>query len=114
MKIEKNYFMANEEFAEIFHVFQINLNKEEPDFLCKGSYTNFQEALRHFYKLCKKQKDSTFRIEPCDVFWYEDAIGKTFFDELNTNFKLGNDDIFISNYVKGWESYVKKLLRRKQ
>ena len=113
MKIETNYFLPHQKFAEGFDIYQIDWHKEEPVFSCKGSYTTLQEALNHFYKLCKKQKNTFFRIEPFTAYWYIDEIGRTFDTELNTNFELGNDDIYISNGVKGWEGHVKKLLRKK-
>ena len=114
MKIEKNYYNEHEKFEQCYDIFQINWHQDEPDFLCKGSYTNLEEALKYFYKLCKKDKETHFRLEPCNVYWYQDVIGWTYNLELNTSFELGNDDIYICNYYKGWESHIKKLLKRKQ
>lgn len=112
MKIEKDYFIEQEKFTEVFSVERIDFKNDNAYFKTEATYTTLKEALKDFYNQCKKHKDTLFRIEPYNVFWEKDGVCWKFDQELNLDFELGNDCIYISN-TEGWESYVKKLLRRK-
>tara|TARA_R100001163_G_C4869983_1_gene72240 strand:- start:32 stop:373 length:342 start_codon:yes stop_codon:yes gene_type:complete len=111
MKIEKDYFIEHGKFTEVFSVERIDFENENAYFKTEATYTTFKEALKDFYNQCKKHKDTLFRIEPYNVYWLQDGVLWKFDTELNLDFQLGNDCIYISN-IEGWESYVKKLLRR--
>lgn len=111
MEIEKDYFTEHGKFTEVFSVERIDFENENAFFKTEATYTTLEEALKDFYNQCKKNKDTFFRIEPYNVYWEKDGLYWKFDIELNLDFQLGNDCIYISN-TEGWESYVKKLLRR--
>tara|TARA_R100000734_G_C3220066_1_gene31931 strand:+ start:55 stop:399 length:345 start_codon:yes stop_codon:yes gene_type:complete len=112
MKIEKDYFMQEGKFTEVFSVERIDFVNEHPYFKTKATYSTLKEALKDFYNQCKKHKDTIFRIEPYNIYWWQDGLCWKFDQELNLDFQLGNDCIYISN-IEGWEGHVKKLLNRK-
>lgn len=112
MKIEKDYFIEHEGFTEVFCVERIDFVNDDAHFKTESTYTTLKEALKDFENQCKKHKDTLFRIEPYNVYWWQDGLSWKYDIELNLDFELGNDCIYISN-TGGWEEHVKKLLRRK-
>tara|TARA_Y100001973_G_scaffold64057_1_gene93643 strand:+ start:186 stop:536 length:351 start_codon:yes stop_codon:yes gene_type:complete len=116
MKIEKDYFIEHGEFREVFSVERIDIENQSGNayYKTEATYTTLKEALKDFCNQCKKHKNTIFRIEPFNVYWWQDGFYWKYDADLNFDFELGNDDIYISNYCKGWEGHVKKLLRRKQ
>ena len=112
MKIEKEYFIEHGKFKEVFSVQRIDFDNENAYYKTEATYSTLKEALKDFYNQCKKHKDTLFRIEPYNIYWWQDSSLWKFDEELNFDFELGNDCIYISN-TEGWEGHVKKLLRRK-
>ena len=112
MKIEKDYFIEHGKFTEVFTVKRIDFKNENAYSKIEATYSTLKEALKDFYNQCNKHKDTLFRIEPYYVYWWQDGSLWKFDEELNLDFELGNDCIYISN-TEGWENHVKKLLRRK-
>ena len=114
MKIEKDYFIEQEKFTEVFSVERIDFKNDNAYYKTEATYTTLKEALKDFYNQCKKHKDILFRIALAyNVFWEKDGLSWKYDIELNLDFVLGNDCIYISN-IEGWEEHVKKLLRRKK
>jgi len=95
-----------------YHLVKITQPRDYPETEIVGEYQELKTALDNLVKLTCPNYDYLLRIEPVDVDWYKlDGIW-----EKETTLKYdfqGNDDIYISNYVEGWEDYVNKL-RRKQ
>ena len=95
-----------------YHLVKITQEGDMPYWDMVSEYTDLKTALNNLVKLTCPDYSYLLRIEPVDVEWYK-IDGKW---EKETTLKYdfkGNGDIFISNYVEGWEDYVNKL-RRKQ
>ena len=92
MKIEKDYFIEHEGFTEVFSVERIDFVNDNAYFETEATYTTLKEALKDFKNQCKKHKDTLFRIEPYNVYWWQDGSLWKFDEELNLVIL-----IFVSN-----------------
>jgi hypothetical protein len=91
-----------------YHLVKITQEGDTPHWDMVSEYTELKPALDNLVKLTCPNYSYLLRIEPVEVDWSK-IDGKW---EKETTLKYdfeGNDDIFISNYVEGWEDFVKKL-----
>ena len=95
-----------------YHLVKITQREDSPCWELVSEYLELETALDNLVKLTCPDYNYLLRIEPVEVEWYKsDGIWEK---ECTLKYDFeGNDDIYISNYVKGWEDYVNKL-RRKQ
>ena len=95
-----------------YHLVKITFPEDLMHVEVISEYLELKTALDNLVKLTCSDYSYLLRIEPIEVEWYKsDGIWEK---ECTLKYDFeGNDDIYISNYVEGWEDYVNKL-RRKQ
>ena len=95
-----------------YHLVKISQEGDTPHYDLVNRYIDLKAALDNLVKFTCPDYSYLLRIEPVEADWFK--IDGKWEKECTLKYDFeGNDDIYISNYVEGWEDYVNKL-RRKQ